>query len=60
MEMLWDSRVSDLETQVRDGPEKEGRHGKQEYEDLEKKVMMKMKEERRECQTEGSEGTGCN
>ena len=34
MEMLWDSRVSDLETQVRDGPEKEGRHGKQEYEDL--------------------------
>ena len=37
-----DSSVGNLETQMREGFEKEGRHTKQENEILEKKVMMKM------------------
>ena len=42
---------------------KAGRHRKQEYENLQRQVMMKMEgffAERRESQTEGSKGTGCN
>ena len=65
MEMLgskMDSRSSNLEAQVLEGFEKEGRHRKQDYEDFEKKVMMKMedgfKNEENARQTV-RKGTGC-
>ena len=39
-----DSRVSNIENQVRESFEREGRHSKQENEDLEKRMVMRMED----------------